>query len=176
MMCPHFKKKKIYLLDPRDYKALDFADRDLTLLLDFTQRRTCFQVEIIDDTTAEGSTPESFQVQLTILATQTSDLQRVIATPALATISIEDNEAEISVGFEQTSFDVDESVGSIQVCVRLMISNQSRIDDSFGVRFMISEESTAGTFYYLLSEISGYVVVPTKDHIRYLKVTIINGY
>lgn len=114
--------------------------------MDFTQRRTCFQVEIIDDTTAEGSTPESFQVQLTILATQTSDLQRVIATPALATISIEDNEAGISVGFEQTSFDVDESVGSIQVCVRLMISNQSRIDDSFGVRFMISDESTAGTF------------------------------
>ena len=131
--------------DLEDYVVISSIDQDLILPMNASARATCFEVIINDDIRFEGMQHEIFEVLLTPLHRAVTDLQRITANPAVAVISIRDNEGMIFVGFEQDIVRVAEDVGTLDACVELMMDNGSRLEDGFGVRVVVlNERSSAG--------------------------------
>lgn len=113
------------------------------LEFDVLNRDACFQIQITDDSTFEGETPETFEMELTILAGQAEDLQGVLADPSVVLVSIIDNEQVLLVGFEQGLFQADESVGVVEVCVGFLdLSPDEPIEIEFGLQVLLNNSGT----------------------------------
>ena len=106
----------------------------------------CFEIEIINDNTFEGVTPETFEVEITILAGQIGDLQGVVADPPVTLVSIIDDDQVLVVGFEQDLFQANESAGVVEVCAGFLdLSPDEVIEVEFGVQVLLNDtETTAG--------------------------------
>ena len=105
-------------------------------------RRACFRVTVLNDTLFEGM--EIFTVQLTPQIISIGTSQGVSLSPSVATITINDNQCPLTVGFEDGSLSrmVQETVGNVSLCVRVF--GEGDLATDFGVNVDIGGGGNAG--------------------------------
>ena len=130
----------------QDFVSISALQQDLILRFSTTSRLLCFLVEIINDGISEGTTPETFSVQLTVQARQSSnDLQGVRAEPSSLTVSIVDNERRIFLRFLQTRVEVVQEDREVELCVGVDLRPDEVTEVEFAIMVLLFEElSTAG--------------------------------
>ena len=128
-----------------DYTPISAVNAELILMLNSTSRAICFEVSITDDARFEGSIPETFEVILTPLSRGLTDVQDVIVEPAVAVVRIQDNDGMVFVGFEESTVEVEEDAGGVELCAVVVMDTGRRIEQGFGVRVnVLPDRSTAG--------------------------------
>ena len=115
-----------------DFTPISAVSADVILVLNSTEREACFDVGIIDDDTFEER--EMFEVFLTSLYGDRTDVEDVFVEPSRAVVAIIDNDVQVFVGFEEVMVVVREDVTVVTLCAVVDITGKNQTIEGFTVR------------------------------------------
>jgi len=115
-----------------DFTPISAVSTEVVLDLNSTQREACFDVGIIDDN--EFEEVETFEVFLSSLYGDRTDVDDVSIDPSRAVVTIRDNEAAVFVGFEDVMVDVQADIDLVTLCAAVNVMGEDQVIEDFSVR------------------------------------------